>query len=215
MLAIVSRANGGRQQLAWRKSISRDDALAPRLVHGFAFSLGASCNHSTRPKQQTHLLSSKHRGTAFSSVVSIGDRTEMPGTVTKAPAKRALAETSNTRTNVQTSPRSTKKLKVQDGKEKSSAPAKIANDSFNSNQAGPSQFEETLEQMTQEMEALKKGNSEKDQQWRRPLLPEDFNEMTSNLVFQQIEAEEGVLHGGKTTVKLFGVTEVRRLVLEI
>ncbi len=63
--------------------------------------------------------------------------------------------------------------------------------------------------MTQDMETLKKDNREKDQQWRRPALLEDFNEMTQNLVFQQIEAEEGVLNGGKTTVKLFGVTEVR------
>ena len=70
---------------------------------------------------------------------------------------------------------------------------------------------ETLEKMTQDMETLKKDNTEKDQQWRRPPLPEDFNEMTQNLVFQQIEAEEGVLNGGKTTVKLFGVTEVSNM----
>ena len=110
----------------------------------------------------------------------------MPGTVTKASAKRALAETSNTRTNLQTSPRSAKKVKVQDGKDKNRAPAKIAHDSFNSSQAGPSQFEETLEKMTQDMEALKKDNTEKDQQWRRPLLPDDFSETTNNLVFQQM-----------------------------
>ena len=133
----------------------------------------------------------------------------MPGTVTRAPAKRALAETSNTRTNVQTSPRSAKKLKFQDGKNKSTAPGKIANGSFNPSQPGPSQFEETLEKMTQDMETLKKENTEKDQQWGRPPLPHDFSEVTNNLVFQQIEAEEGVLHGGKATVKLFGVTEVR------
>ena len=133
----------------------------------------------------------------------------MPGTVNRAPAKRALAETSNTRTNVQTSPRSAKKLKFENGKDKSRPPAKLANDSFNSSQPGPSKFEETLEKMTQDMESLKKGNTEKDQQWKRPELPADFNEMTQNLVFQQIEAEEGVLNGGKTTVKLFGVTEVR------
>jgi DNA polymerase delta subunit 1 len=133
----------------------------------------------------------------------------MPGTVTRAPAKRALAETSNTRTNVQTSPRSAKKLKFQDGKNKSKAPGKIANGSFNPSQPGPSQFEETLEKMTQDMETLKKENTEKDQQWGRPPLPHDFSEVTNNLVFQQIEAEEGVLHGGKATVKLFGVTEVR------
>ncbi|EMD90709.1 hypothetical protein COCC4DRAFT_186425 [Bipolaris maydis ATCC 48331] len=137
----------------------------------------------------------------------------MPGTVTRAPAKRALAETSNTRTNVQTSPRSTKKLKFQDGKNKSKAPGRMANDSFNSSQPGPSQFEETLEKMTQDMETLQKENTEKDQQWRRPPLPHEFSELTNNLVFQQIEAEEGVLHGGKTTVKLFGVTETGHSVL--
>lgn len=57
------------------------------------------------------------------------------------------------------------------------------------------------------MSGLKKNNSEKDQQWDRPSL-EDFNAETDNLIFQQIEAEEGTLNGGKATVKLFGVTEV-------
>lgn len=88
----------------------------------------------------------------------------------------------------------------------------MANTSFNSSQPGPSQFEETLEKMTREMETLKESNTEKDQQWRRPPLPNDFNELTQNLIFQQIEAEEGVLNGGKTTVKLFGVTEVCKTV---
>ena len=37
----------------------------------------------------------------------------------------------------------------------------------------------------------------------------DFSETTHKLLFQNIEAEEGVLNGGKATVKLFGVTEVR------
>lgn len=86
----------------------------------------------------------------------------------------------------------------------------MANTSFNSSQPAPSQFEETLEKMTQDMENLKENNTEKDQQWRRPALPSDFNELTQKLVFQQIEAEEGVLNGGRTTVKLFGVTEVCR-----
>ena len=63
--------------------------------------------------------------------------------------------------------------------------------------------------MTQDMNSLKKNNSEKDQEWTRPSLG-DFNPQTDNLCFQQIEAEEGTLHGGnKATVKLFGVTEVR------
>ncbi|KAG9194867.1 hypothetical protein G6011_04902 [Alternaria panax] len=137
----------------------------------------------------------------------------MPGAVTRAPAKRGLAETSSTRANVQASPHSSKKLKIQNGTERSRPPQKTVNGSFNSSQVGPSQFEETLEKMTQDMETLKKGNTEKDQQWQRPALPEDFNEMTQNLVFQQIEAEEGVLNGGKTTVKLFGVTETGHSVL--
>lgn len=132
----------------------------------------------------------------------------MPGTVTRTPAKRALAEASNNRANVLASPRSAKKLKVDNGKGKIGPPVKMANTSFNSSQPAPSQFEETLEKMTQDMETLKESNTEKDQQWRRPPLPNDFNELTQNLIFQQIEAEEGVLNGGKTTVKLFGVTEV-------
>ena len=71
----------------------------------------------------------------------------------------------------------------------------------------PSHFEsEVLEKMTQDMAGLKKNNSETDQQWSRPSLGA-FNAQTDALCFQQIEAEEGTLHGGKTTVNLFGVTE--------
>lgn len=66
--------------------------------------------------------------------------------------------------------------------------------------------------MTQDMAGLKKNNSEKDQDWARPRLG-DFNPETDNLCFQQIEAEEGTLHGGKTTVKLFGVTEASQSLL--
>lgn len=132
----------------------------------------------------------------------------MPGTVTsRTPAKRALAEATNNRANVQASPRSAKKLKLENGK--TGPPSKTANGSFNSSQPGPSQFEETLEKMTQDMETLKESNTEKDQQWRRPSLPDDYSELKENLIFQQIEAEEGVLNGGRPTVKLFGVTEVR------
>lgn len=132
----------------------------------------------------------------------------MAGTESRAPSKRTLAETSNKRTNVQLSPRSSKKLKFENANDKSRAPVKTANGSFNSSQPAPSQFEETLEKMTEDMESLKKGNKEKDQQWQRPEIPEDFSEMTHNLTFQQIDAEEGVLNGGRATVKLFGVTEV-------
>lgn len=70
-----------------------------------------------------------------------------------------------------------------------------------------SQFEEQLEKLSQDINGLRKQNSENDQQWARPSL-DDFNEKTDNLCFQQIEAEEGTLHGGKTTVRLYGVTEV-------
>ena len=72
----------------------------------------------------------------------------------------------------------------------------------------PSHFEsEVLEKMTQDMGKLRKNNSEKDQVWARPGL-EDFSAERDSLCFQQIECEEGTLHDGKATVKLFGVTEV-------
>jgi DNA polymerase delta subunit 1 len=67
--------------------------------------------------------------------------------------------------------------------------------------------EEVLEKLTQNINGLKQKNAEKDQQWARPDLS-DFDSNTQSLCFQQIEAEEGTLHGGKTTVKLFGCTEV-------
>jgi hypothetical protein len=138
------------------------------------------------------------------------DAYKMPGTVTRAPAKRALAETSNNR-GIKASPRSSKKVKLDHGGLNSNGktgPPKMGTGSFNSSQPAPSQFEETLEKMTQDLETLKERNTEKDQQWRRTPLPANFNEMTHNLVFQQIEAEEGVLSGGRMAVKLFGVTEV-------
>lgn len=66
--------------------------------------------------------------------------------------------------------------------------------------------------MTQEMADLKKNNSEKDQQWDRPSLG-DFNAKEDPICLQQIEVEEGTLHGGKATVKLFGVTAVSAVLL--
>lgn len=133
----------------------------------------------------------------------------MPGAVKKTPMKRVLAEATNTRANVQASPRSAKKLKLDNGASTNGRPPiKAVNGSFNSSQP-QSEFEGVLEQMTQDIETLKQTNTERDQQWRRPPLPEDFDAMTHNVTFQQIEAEEGVLNGGKATVKLFGVTQVR------
>lgn len=125
--------------------------------------------------------------------------------------KRALTEASNTRQNVQASPRSAKKLKLDNGVvAHGRAPVKIANGSFNASQQQKSRFEEeVLEKMSQDIESLKKSNAERDQHWERPALPEGFSEMTHGITLQQIDAEEGALNGGKGTVKLFGVTEVR------
>lgn len=127
------------------------------------------------------------------------------------PQKRIFGEASSARRNIPSSPASGKKRKL-DAEPTSSPISKIR-----SSQNGPkgklvpsqpSHFEtEVLEKLTQDMNGLKKNNSEKDQQWARPGLG-NFNAQTDNLVFQQIEAEEGTLHGGKTTIKLFGVSEV-------
>ena len=129
----------------------------------------------------------------------------------RLPKKRVLGETTNARRNIPSSPApmSGKKRKL----EALSSPVSR----FKSSQNGPSgkpgssqpsHFEsEVLEKMTQDMAGLKKNNSEKDQQWARPPLV-DFKPERDNLCFQQIEAKEGTLHGGKATVKFFGVTEV-------
>jgi DNA polymerase delta subunit 1 len=132
----------------------------------------------------------------------------------RVPQKRILGESTNTRHNIPSSPASSKKRKL----EPFSSPAVR----FKSSQNGPkgkvgssqpSHFEsEVLEKMTQDMAGLKKNNSETDQQWSRPSLGA-FNAHTDALCFQQIEAEEGTLHGGKTTVKLFGVTEASQPLL--
>lgn len=87
-------------------------------------------------------------------------------------------------------------------------PPKITNGRNVGSSQVKSQFEEeVLEKLTQDIHGLKHKNSEKDQQWARPSL-DDFNEKTDNICFQQIDAEEGTLHGGRTTIKLFGATEV-------
>lgn len=126
--------------------------------------------------------------------------------------KRALADSTKAHSNAKAtlpSPSAAKRRKL----DVASSPTK----KFKSSQNGPklgssqpkSQFEEeVLEKLTQDISGLKQKNSEKDQHWDRPSL-DDFDSSTDSLCFQQIEAEEGTLHGGKTTVKLFGVTEVR------
>ncbi|KAI5299106.1 DNA-directed DNA polymerase delta [Ascosphaera pollenicola] len=75
-----------------------------------------------------------------------------------------------------------------------------------------SQFVEELEKMTQDIEGLRTTSAEKDQQWRRPSL-EDFDPETDALVLQQIECEQGNAPGGRTVVKVFGVTEAGHSVM--
>ncbi|RYP52485.1 hypothetical protein DL768_002312 [Monosporascus sp. mg162] len=65
---------------------------------------------------------------------------------------------------------------------------------------------EVLEKLSQDLSDLKHTNAEKDQPWERPPVV-DFDPQRDPLTFQQIEAEEGTLHGDRATIKLFGVTE--------
>lgn len=123
--------------------------------------------------------------------------------------KRVLGDASNRR-NVTSTPAASKRRKLEP---LASSPASR----LNSSQQGPasklassqpkSAFEsEILEKLSQDISQLKQNNSEKDQSWERPPVV-DFQPERDALTFQQIEAEEGTLHGGKMTVKLFGVTE--------
>lgn len=124
--------------------------------------------------------------------------------------KRVLGDATNVRSNMGgTSPSSAKKRKLD-------IPSSQPN-GYRTARTGPhgklgssqpkSQFEEeVLDKLTQDMNDLKQKNSEKDQHWARPSLG-GFNADRDNLCFQQIEAEEGVM-SGRTTVKLFGATEV-------
>jgi DNA polymerase delta subunit 1 len=127
------------------------------------------------------------------------------------PQKRILGDaTKNPRNVVINSPNAVKKRKLD-----TNQPVNIHNPTrngapktFGSSQPQKSQFEsEVLEKLTQDINGLKQNNSEKDQQWDRPPLV-DFDETKNDLCFQQIDVEEGTLSGGRTTVKLFGVTEV-------
>lgn len=135
----------------------------------------------------------------------------MPGRLVEKSQKRVLADATNTH-NVLKSPSSAKKRKLNDtglnGNFSSSQAAQNGvRSKFGSSQP-KSQFEtEVLAKMTQDITGLKENNSEKDQQWDRPSL-DDFKPDTSDLCFQQIEIEEGTLHGGRVTLKMFGVSEV-------
>jgi DNA polymerase delta subunit 1 len=119
------------------------------------------------------------------------------------PAKRVLQESTNTR---HLSPQdSTKKRKLD--KPRSGRLAINGDENSLLSSQPKSQFEEHLEQLSQNISGLKQLNSERDQHWSRPALA-DFDPSKQDVCFQQIEAEEGTLSGGKHTIRLFGVTEV-------
>ena len=137
----------------------------------------------------------------------------MPSITLESPAKRVLTDSTNKRSNIQVSPRASKKLKTENVSPipKLRAPSKIVNGRHPGSSQPKSQFEEeVLEKLAQDINESKENNSETDQKWSRPSL-DGFNEKTSTLCFQQIETEPGSLHGGQTVVRLFGVTEVRVL----
>ena len=135
----------------------------------------------------------------------------MPAAVLK-PQKRVLGDSTKAYSNPKVtlpSPSAAKRRKIEAG----SSPKKKFQGSQNAAKLGSSQpksqfEEEVLEKLTQDISGLKQQNSEKDQQWDRPSL-HGFDEGKDSLCFQQIEAEEGTLHGGRTAIKLFGVTEVK------
>lgn len=127
------------------------------------------------------------------------------------PQKRVLGE-SKTRQNIPSTPASSSKKRKTNSFSSSPATAPLP-----SSQNGPhgklgssqpkSAFEsEVLEKMSQDISTAKQNNTEKDQAWDRPPV-EVFVPQRDSLCFQSIEAEDGTLHGGKATVKLFGVNE--------
>ena len=133
----------------------------------------------------------------------------MPGLIkpsNQLPSKRVLQDVPSSRNNIQSdSPSKKRKL---NGVSKNSFKTPNGTNGHAGSSQPKSQFEEeVLEKLTQDMSGLKRKNAEKDQQWARPSL-DDFRENKDNIRFQQIDVEEGTLHGGKTTIKLFGVTEV-------
>ncbi|KAF2670180.1 DNA polymerase delta, catalytic subunit [Microthyrium microscopicum] len=122
-------------------------------------------------------------------------------TATMTPAKRVLAEATSSHNHLSPHNAASKKRKLDrepsiSGKE---------NTKLLSSQS-KTRFEEHLESLTQDIRGLKRNNEEQDQKWDRPDL-HDFDSDHDNLCFQQIDAEEGTISGGKQTVRLFGVTE--------
>lgn len=130
------------------------------------------------------------------------------------PTKRVLKDSTKAHrnaTNTLPSPSAAKRRKLDVGSSPTKTvkfTEKAANKKLGSSQPKSQFEEEVLEKLTQDITGLRQSSAERDQQWKRPGL-DDFNENTDDLCFQQIEVEEGALHGGKTCVKMFGVTEVR------
>jgi len=134
----------------------------------------------------------------------------MPGVIDKpvaprATGKRVLQDAPTSRQNLQ--PISPSKRRKLNGTTTAKDFKKPGQNGVGSSQPKSQFEEEVLEKLTQDISGLKQNNSERDQQWSRPSL-DGYNDKTDSLCFQQIDAEEGTLHGGKTCVKLFGVTEV-------
>ena len=130
--------------------------------------------------------------------------------LTNGAQKRVLVDATETSRNIASSPLSAKKRKLEDAsspRNRRKVAAAGPNGKLGSSQPKSQFEEEVLEKLTQDISGLKQQNSEKDQQWARPGLG-DFDSQRDSLCFQQIEAEEGTLNGGKTAIKLFGVTEV-------
>ena len=132
----------------------------------------------------------------------------MPESIVKV-QKRILTDASQSSGNVlPTSSAKKRKVEIDELPVSSKTPTRpVGSKGFGSSQPRPkSQFEEDLEKLTQDINGLKEQNSEKDQQWERPLLV-NFDPTKSDLCFQQIDVEEGLLFGNPA-VRLFGVTEV-------
>ncbi|KAI9733358.1 MAG: DNA-directed DNA polymerase delta [Cirrosporium novae-zelandiae] len=138
----------------------------------------------------------------------------MPAAVLK-PQKRVLGNSTKTQRNIVASPHAAKKRKLD-------LPSASTVNRFPPSQHNvngrlgssqhKSQFEEVLEKLTQDIHGSKQSNAERDQKWDRPSL-NGFDPEKDSLCFQQIDVEEGTLHGGRPTVKLFGVTEAGHSVL--
>ncbi|KAF4463303.1 DNA polymerase delta subunit 1 [Fusarium albosuccineum] len=132
------------------------------------------------------------------------------------PQKRVLGETL-TRQNIPSSPSSTKKRRV-DAIPSSPAAARHPSSQHDhrskmTSSQPKSAFEsEVLEKLSQDLSDRKRNNTEKDQAWARPPVV-DFQPERDSLCFQSIEAEEGTLHGGRATVKLFGVNDAGNSVM--